>query len=86
VSNFVTESETGFVSLLTGAAWVWFFLLLFFGIMVTHDYSMSKNILTIAGTVVGMCIIMFLVILFSGLMMKMSSFIANIGTELSFRM
>ena len=86
VSNFVTESETGFVSLLTGAAWVWFFLLLFFGIMVTHDYTMGKNILTIAGTVVGMCIIMFLVILFSGLMMKMSSFIANIATEISFRM
>ncbi len=86
VSNFVTESETGFVSLLNGAAWVWFFLLLFFGIMVTHDYTMGKNILTIAGTVVGMCIIMFLVILFSGLMMKMSSFVANIATEISFRM
>ncbi len=86
VSNFVTDSETGFVSLLTGLAWVWFILLLFFGIMVTHDYAMGKNILTIGGTIVGMAIIMFLVILFSGLMMKMSSFIANIGTELSFRM
>ncbi len=86
ISNFVTESETGFVSLITGFAWVWFFIMLFFGVMVTHDYTMSKNILTILGTIVGMCIIMFLVILFSGLLMKMTSFVGNIFTELSFRM
>ena len=86
ISNFVTESETGFVSLVTGVAWVWFALLLFFGIMITHDYSISKNILTFVVSVVGMAIIMFLVILFSGLMMRMTSFIANIATEVSFRM
>ncbi len=86
ISNFVTSSEVGFVSLITGFAWVWFAMLLFFGIMTTHDYSMSKNILTTLGTIVGMCIIMFLVILFSGLLLKMTSFVSNIATELSFRM
>ncbi|MBQ9467589.1 MAG: YIP1 family protein [Clostridia bacterium] len=85
VSNFVTTSETGFVSLIMGVAWVWFGLLLFFGMMVTHDYSLGKNILTTIGTIVGMAIIMFLVILFSGLVMKMSNFVSNIATELSFR-
>ena len=85
VSNFVSSSETGFVSLISGVAWVWFALLLFFGIMVVHDYSISKNILTFLGTVVGMCLIMFIVILFSGLLMKMTGFISNISTELSFR-
>ena len=32
-----------------------------------------------------MCLIMFIVILFSGLLMKMTGFISNISTELSFR-
>ena len=85
VSNFVTTSETGFVSLIMGVAWVWFGILLFLGIMTTHDYSIGKNILTAGGTVVGMALIMFLVILFSGLVMKITSFISNISTELSFR-
>ena len=86
VSNFVTSSESGFVTLLTGLGWVWFALLIFFGTMVTHDYTLWKNILTILGTIVGMAIIMFLVILFSGLLIKMASFVSNIATELSFRM
>ena len=85
VSNFVTTSETGFVSLIMGVAWVWFGILLFLGVMTTHDYSIGKNILTTLGTVVGMALIMFLVILFSGLLMKIASFLSNIATELSFR-
>ena len=85
ISNFVTTTETGFVSLIMGVAWVWFGLLLFFGMMTTHDYTLGKNILTTLGTIVGMAVIMFLVILFSGLMMKMTNFISNIATELSFR-
>jgi hypothetical protein len=86
VSNFVTESETGFVSLLTGAAWVWFFLLLFFGIMVTHDYTMGKNILTTLGTIVAMGFIMFLAILFTSLVMDMFSFATSIISEINYRL
>ena len=60
-------------------------LVLFFGVMVTHDYSFSKNILTVLGTLVGMVVIMFLVLLFSGLFTKIVSFVVNIYTELSLR-
>ncbi len=77
-------SEEGFVSLIMGLAWVWFFLLLFFGTMVTHDFQMGKNILTMIATVVGMAVIMFVAILFSGLLIKMATFVSNIITELTF--
>jgi hypothetical protein len=67
-----------------GLAWVWFFMLLFFGTMVTHDFQMGKNIITMIATVVGMAVIMFVAILFSGLLIKMATFVSNIVTELTF--
>ncbi len=85
LTHVVTLSESGFVTLLLNVCWVWLFLLIFFGTMVTHDYSLGKNIITVLGTVLVMCVIMFVAVLFSGLMIKMASFISNIITEIQFR-
>ncbi len=85
LTHVVTTSETGFISLLNGVCYVWLFLLLFFGTMVTHDYSLGKNILTVIGTVIGMAVIMFVLALFSSLVVKMISFVSNIITEISYR-
>lgn len=85
LTNFVCKSEMTFVSLIIGIAWVWFGLLLFFGMMITHDYSLGKNILISISTILGMAVIMFIAILFSGLLIKMVSFVMNIITEISFR-
>ena len=84
LTHAVSLSESGFVSLTMGLAWVWFFLLLFFGTMVTHDFQMGKNIITMIATVVGMAVIMFVAVLFSGLLIKMATFVSNIITELTF--
>ena len=86
LTHAVTESETGFVSLLVSVCYVWLALLLFFGTMVTHDYSMTKNIGTTLGTILGMVVIMFLCALFSNLLIKMMSFISNLISEIQFRM
>ena len=86
MTHVVTASETGFVSLLSSIAYVWLFFLLFFGTMVTHDYSLTKNIGTILGTVLGMLIIMFVCALFSSLLIKMMSFVSNLISEIQFRM
>lgn len=85
LTNFLTTSEGGFVSLTQGLGWTWFLLLLFFGVMVTHDYTLGKNILTVVGSIIGMALIMFLIALFSGLMIKMVSFVSNIITEITYR-
>lgn len=85
-SNFVLENEINLLSLLTTFAFIWTALLIFFGTMVTHDYTMGKNVITTIGTIVGMVCIMFIAILFSTLLGKLVSFVTNIVTELQFRM
>ena len=85
VTNVLTLSEATIYSMLTSVAWIWLGLLLFFGTMVTHDYSIGKNMITCLGTIVAMAVIMFCCILFSTLMMKIVSFISGIVVELSYR-
>ncbi|MBR4296085.1 MAG: YIP1 family protein [Clostridia bacterium] len=86
LSNVVTSSELTIVNLLITVGYLWVGLLVFFGMMVTHDYSMSKNVLTTLGTIVGMAFIMFIAILFTTLLGKVVSFVTNIIDELSYRM
>ena len=54
--------------------------------MVTHDYTIGKNVITVLATLVGMICIMFIAILFSTLLGKLVSFVTNIVTELRYRM
>ncbi len=85
-SNFLTSNEGGIITLMSTIAYLWMGILLFIGMMVTHDYSVVKNVLTCISTIVGMAFLMFLGILFSSLMAKMVSFFTNIITEITYRM
>ena len=84
-SNWVTTTEAEIVSFVGTLSFIWTFILLFFGTMVTHDYSMGKNFITILGTVVAMACIVFIVLLFSMLLSKLVSLFTNIVTELQYR-
>jgi hypothetical protein len=57
-SNFVLASETKMLTLVTTIGFVWLGLLLVFGMMVTHDYTIGKNIITTIATLVAMICIM----------------------------
>ena len=85
-SNFVLATEADILGLLNTVGFIWLGLLLFFGMMVTHDYGMGKNVLTTLGTILGMVCIMFIAILFSTLLGKLVSFVTNIVTEIQYRM
>ena len=84
-SNFLVTEELGILSVINAFAFIWAGMLVFFGMMVTHDYSMGKNVLTTLGTILGMVIIMFIAILFTTLLGKLVSFVTNIVTEIQFR-
>ena len=86
LSNVLSKDEGQIITLLTSIAFIWMGILLFFGMMVTHDYSMIKNIITSLGTIVGMAFIMFLAILFSSLMAKIVSFVSSIIIEINYRL
>ena len=86
LSNVVTSAETGIISLLVGLGYVWTGLLIFFGAMTTHDYTLGKNLVMTVATIVGMAIVMFIGILFTSLVSNMVSFVTNIIVELQYRM
>lgn len=86
ISNFALASEATIINLLVSIAFVWVGLLIFFGTMVTHDYTFGKNVIMCVFTIVGMAVIMFIGILFSTLLAKMVSFISSIVTEITYRM
>ena len=86
VSNFILANEVKTVSLITTLGLVWMAMLIFFGTMVTHDYTIGKNVITVVATLAGMIAIMFIAILFSTLLGKLVGFITNIVTELQYRM
>ncbi len=86
MSNFVTNDEKELVTMCTTIGLIWAGLLIFFGTMVTHDYSLGKNVIMILSTIVGMAVIMAVAFIFSALCGKMVSFVSNIIVELSYRM
>ncbi len=85
-SNFVLDNEVAIITLISAIGFIWAGMLIFLGSMVTHDYTMGKNVLTSCGTIVGMVIIMFIALLFSTLLTKMVGFVSNVVTEIRFRM
>ncbi len=85
-TNFALKEELDITDLLVTVAFIWTVLLIFVGMMVTHDYTLSKNFITSLGTIVAMVFIMFVAILFTTLVGKIISFITNIVTEISYRM
>lgn len=85
-SNFCIGTETDIIGFISSFAFIWLGLLLFFGTMVTHDYSMGKNIITVIGTVVGMVFIMFLAVLFTTLVGKIVGLVTNIVDEIQYRL
>lgn len=86
LTHILASTESGIINLIIGVAWVWVGLLIFFGIMITHDYSLLKNVLTCIGTIAGMAFIMFLCILFFTLVSDMIGLVSTIVTEISYRM
>ena len=85
LTNVLDTSGASMVKLLMSFGFIWAIILLFFGTLVTHDYSIAKNLITIIGTILAMAIIMFVVILFSSLVIKMVTFVIAIFKEIGNR-
>ena len=85
LSNVLTITEGSIVNLVSSLGFVWVGLLLFFGVLVTHDYSIGKNFITVLGTIVAMLIILFVIVLFASLVVQMVTFIIAIFSEIGNR-
>ena len=84
-SNVVVSNEVDILKLIIAFGFIWTGFLLFFGMMVTHDYTILKNVLITVCTIIGMAFIMFLAVLFTSLVMDMVRYFTNIFTEINYR-
>ncbi len=84
-THFLIQGEISIVNLLLTISFIWTGFLVFFGSMVTHDYSFGKNLIICISTIVGMAFIMFVPVLLSGLANNIVSFVTSIVIEISYR-
>lgn len=85
LTNIMTLSEMAIYDMMVSFAFIWFGMLVFFGMMVTHDYTIGKNFITAIASIIGVAFIIFIAGLFSTLVAKVFTFFYNIYIELLFR-
>ena len=85
-THILTYEEAMILQMVGTIMMVWVSMLIFFGVMVVHDYTLGKNVATVIGSFVGIAFIMFVTMLFSGLLLRIVSFINSIYTEVSYRL
>ncbi len=86
LSQILTADEAMFYQFLDVVCWIWVFALMFFGMITTHDYSLSKGVLTLICTVIGICLILFIGLLFINVIQDVVGFVSDIYREISYRM
>lgn len=85
ISNVIILEEGPILTAFNYIGVVWFCYLIFCGLCTIHEFTASKNILTLLVTLVAAIIIIFLVILYFTLMQTVFSFIGTVATEISKR-
>ena len=85
-SNVITMQEVGFFHLLIGFAITWFVMLVFVGLIIVHNYTVAKAIVTAVFTFIALLIILFLITLFLTLIQQLFIFVYSIYREVTFRM
>ena len=84
-SNMLSIQEMAFFNLLISLSVFWFVMLVFVGLIVIHNYTVTKAITTAIFTFVALLIIVFLITLMFTLIELLYVFIWSINRELTFR-
>lgn len=85
LSQSFTYAESAYYGILTVLAGIWFFFLLFTGIMTVHQYTVTKMLITSVLTVIAMLALAFIYLLFFHLISEFVMYVTAIWQELSFR-
>ena len=85
-SNFITMQESGFFTLLVGFGIVWFVMLVLVGLIIVHNYTVLKAMVTVVLTFVALLVILFLITLLFALAQQIIVFVTSVYTEIMFRM
>lgn len=85
ISQFLAAGEETWYSFIIGFGLVWTAILVLFGIMTVHNYTLAKTLITLFLTLLAMIIIIFLALLLVDMINQVIVFARSIYTELIFR-
>lgn len=85
LSHVITLDEGSFYYIIGFVSYAWTAVLVFFGTMMTHEYTLGKTIFTCLITIVGMAIILFIGLLFFNVISELIAFVSTIYKEIRFR-
>ncbi len=85
MSNGMILEEQMFITYIDGITLLWTGMLLLFGTLVVHQYSLLKTVVTSLLTVVVMMIVVFIGLLCISLMQQLADFFESIYKEIAFR-
>ena len=86
LSYGLTLDESCLYYMIRTISFVWFGFMMFVGTMVTHQYSFSKTLLICICTLLGMCIIVYIALLFINLLQQLTGFGSSLYNEWLLRM
>ena len=86
LSNVLTFEEASFYSVMLSVSVIWCVFLVFVGLMEVHDYGPGKTLVFLVVTVVGACVIIFLLLVFFSLLSDAFGFFVSFYREASYRL
>lgn len=86
VSNMITFEEGSFYSVILSISVIWCVFLVFVGLMQVHDYGPGKTLVFVTVTVVGACVILFLVLVFFSLLSDAVAYFVSMYREIVYRL
>ena len=86
LSNLLAPDEGIFLTWLNGLGIFWSVAMLFIALIIVHDYSFIKVLLSTLGTLLGIIIVLFLAVLCFSLCQQIYGFFSDIIGEISYRL
>lgn len=86
VSNMLSFEEGSFYTVLLSISVIWCVFLAFVGLMEVHDYGPGKTLIFLVVTVVGACVILFLLMVFFSLISDAIGYFVTIYREIVYRL
>lgn len=85
MSNVLIPSENVFIQIISVVGIIWTVMVLFLGMISIHDFSVSKCLVSLFLTILGMAVILFIAIMMFSLLQQMMNLIMAIYNEITFR-
>ena len=85
LSHCLSEDEAFIYTTLNSIVMIWMLAIIFFGMLVTHDYSLSKAVIVTILTLVGICLMLFIALTFSNIVQRIYDFAMDLYREFVYR-